>query len=126
MKRWIVVGSLFLVTTLFLVGCQAESEPEVAVIPTLADEPAASPPGPTATTAAPRPAPTDLPQPNLAAVPSAEPTVPPSEESVVQPPTAEVIDPDPVGDVGFGMVEGTFYRGSPDAPVRMIDYSDFL
>lgn len=35
--------------------------------------------------------------------------------------------PAPVADVGAGRNDdGTYYLGSPDAPVTLIDYSDFL
>jgi len=85
-----------------------------------------------ATAVAPSPQPTSLPtaiptkvaatRPFTPPPPTAVPTAPPPE------PTIEPAEePNPESAVIAGRTaEGAFFLGNPDAPVTMIDYSDFL
>ncbi len=96
-------GFLLLITLLFvLAGCQA-------VIPPAIQAPVAPATEPTASSASATAAPTDA--------PAAEPTAAAATESSEQ----EMLDGIPVGFTA----EGYPYRGSPDAPVTVYEYSDY-
>lgn len=60
------------------------------------------------------------------AVDSTSPAVSPSPTAAAEPATAQ--PPAAVAeDVIFGRLDvGAYYHGAPDAPVTLIDYSDFL
>jgi len=79
----------------------------------------------------------------IAAPPTAEPTIPPTVQPTspptieptspptiepTSPPTAQpTVEPTSQPSILAGRTdEGAFFLGSPDAPVTMIDYSDFL
>ena len=70
-------------------------------------------------TNAPRPTQTELPAP---ATYTPGPTLTPVEATATPVPS----EPTATAEPWYGEFEGTFYRGSPSAPVRLIDYSDFL
>lgn len=55
----------------------------------------------------------------------------PEESAATLPPTPTLASVEPVaaadGEIEVGVTaEGAFYKGSPAAPVKMIDYSNFL
>lgn len=92
-------------------------------------------PAPTNTAAPPPGTPTTAP--TSAAVEEAEPEEPTQEEPTAEPeaeadptatdePAAEVVEPTPVQVISGQTTEGAYFYGSPDAPVTLFDYSDFL
>ncbi len=119
----------FLVFLIFILGCQAQT-----VVP---EPPAQSNEQPAV-------------QEVVEEVVEVEPTTPPEPEEPTAVPTVEIVSEEPVADepsptaipepepteepveevVNFmeaGRTPlGAYYLGSPDAPIRMIDYSDFL
>ncbi|MCP4428063.1 MAG: hypothetical protein GY803_26555 [Chloroflexi bacterium] len=113
---------LFLISLFALAACTAETVEESAAtaVPTTIP--------PTATTAeiakataVPTTVPTAPPPPTDEPAPSEPTALPPTEP----PPTAEP-EAEPVV-VEYGRTaEGAFFHGASDAPVTLIDYSDFL
>lgn len=124
MLRKILARSALLLTLFMLIGCQPELEPETAALPTeaalamLAGTETRSPAA-TEPVATPRPTQTDLPTP---ATDTPVATTAPLEATATPVP----IEPTATAEPWYGELDGTFYRGSPSAPVRLIDYSDFL
>ena len=57
--------------------------------------------------------------------PTAEPAIEPSPTAAIEA-TAEVEDPATLQVISGQTPEGAFFYGSPDAPVTLFDYSDFL
>lgn len=117
MKKWILILPLVL---LALVACApgAESESEEG-IPAVEPEPTNPPLAEVATEPATTAVPTDA--------PPAEPTAIPTDALVTEP--TDVPTEEPVAEtavVAGRLDEGAFFLGAPDAPVTMIDYSDFL
>lgn len=113
-------GLLITILILFIVGCQAE---------TAVTDPTTSPP--TATTAVITTDPTEPPAPEE---PTAVPTEPVAtvesvvEEGGVVEETAVATEAAPTEIVlQTGRTEeGAYYLGDPNAPIRLIDYADFL
>jgi len=104
-------------------GCAAPAE-EVAqpqtgdgapTAPSIAESPTTQP---TATTAATTAATAS------AAVATAEPAAPTAVPTSSEPVAAATVPPTLV--TSGRLPEGAFFLGSPDAPITMIDYSDFL
>ncbi|MCB8943164.1 MAG: hypothetical protein H6658_05365 [Ardenticatenaceae bacterium] len=106
-------------------GEPAASEPQAAPVVEVAASPTAVP-----TTSTPRtqelPAPV-LEEPEATAVlPETEPTeLPESEETAVIPTEAPAEETGPTV-ISGRLDEGSFFLGDPNAPVTLIDYSDFL
>ena len=116
MKNWILILPIVL---LALVACAPGAEPESEVSVAVASPEATEPPLPEVAT---EPPPTALSSPTTA-VPTNEPPAPPTAI-----PTAE-IEPTTVPEtavIAGRTDEGAFFLGAVDAPVTMIDYSDFL
>jgi len=121
MKRiWLLLGLIFLISCQ---GQTAVSEPtaqtvEQPAVEEVAAEPTTEPVEPEQPTAVPTTAPV---------VEEGQP-----EEATLPPPTVPVEPtPEPVAEeVNFMQTGrtplGAYYLGSPEAPIRLIDYSDFL
>jgi hypothetical protein len=122
MKKWILILPFVL---LALMACTPAAEPEsVEVVAATTPEPTDLPlakvtsPPPTAVSS-PTTLPTDIPPAESTTVPTDVPTSQPTE-SPTDEPAAETA-------VMAGRIdEGAFFLGAPNAPVTMIDYSDFL
>ena len=122
-KRLFILSGLCL--ALALIGCQRR--PPSHRVPASAVQEEDQSQGPDETGAAtatsepvaPRPTQTQLPTP-------ATHTPSPTEAPVETTATPVPIEPTATAEPWYGEFEGTFYRGSPGAPVRLIDYSDFL
>lgn len=67
------------------------------------------------------PAPTDTPEPAPAA---AEPTA--TAQPVAEPAPTATPEPEPDWTQTATLVDGLYVRGNPNAPIRLIDYSDFF
>lgn len=110
LKQWGFAGRVlatagFLLAFWLLTACGAPQAPASAG----SDTPSAIPP-PTEVAAAPPPPPTDTPAPIATDTPT------------VEPPTAT-----PGDWANTASVEGDYYLlGNPAAPIRLVDYSDFL
>lgn len=127
MKKWIFVLPIVL---LVLVACGPTVEPEneegVAVAstePPLAEVATELPPttvssSPTAVSEPPTAVPTD--------VPPTEPTAIPTDQPVIEPPVPTEEPALETAVIAGRIDEGAFFLGAPNAPVTMIDYSDFL
>ena len=122
------LGPLLLLILLLLAACGgAEPTPTPPALPATqpqAEEPVAPAPTDLPPTEVPEPTdvpvPTDIPAPTEAPEPEPEPTLPAAEPSLS--PLAA-----PQEDAAFGRSEeGYFVRGRADAPITIIDYSDFL
>jgi outer membrane biosynthesis protein TonB len=113
-----------LLFVLLLVACSPGApEPTATLLPETQEEAAAVVEAPTDT---PKPE-----EPTTAAEPSAPTAVPTAEATapaVAEPEeAAAAVEPEPVeASAVNGPYQGTYFRGSADAPVTMIDYSDFL
>ena len=115
---------LFFIFVLLLTACSPstsndapETEPETAVFePTQADIAAT----PTLT-------PTEVPPttPSEPAEPTAVPTDEPVTEEVVEEPVVAEVEPE-TAVISGRTDEGAFFYGDPNAPITLIDYSDFL
>ncbi len=126
MKKWILILPIVL---LALVACAPSAEPEseirvVVASPEATNSPlqevATEPPpavlsSPTAVLSLPTAVPTNEPPAQPTAIPTDEPVNEPT--AIVSPPTAVIAG---------RTDEGAFFLGAVDAPVTMIDYSDFL
>ena len=125
MKKWILILPIVL---LALVACAPGAEPEsevsVAVAsPEVTESPlaeVATDMPPTEVSSPPTGVPTNAPPTQPTAIPTDEPVIEPTAVPTEEP-TAEtaVI-------AGRTTEEGAFFLGAVDAPVTMIDYSDFL
>jgi len=111
MKKW---PFCFIALFMFLTAC-GQTAAEIAAPPTA--EP----------TIPPTVQPTNQPTIEPTSQPTAQPTSPPTIEPT-SPPTAQpTVEPTSQPSILAGRTdEGAFFLGSPDAPVTMIDYSDFL
>jgi hypothetical protein len=125
MKKWILILPFVLSA---LVACAPGTEPEndenvaeTSPVPTespLAEVEAATEP-PSTDLLPPTAVPTDT--------PPAEPTTIPTTEPTSQPTNVPSEEPAAETAVITGRTdEGVFFLGAPNAPVTMIDYSDFL
>ncbi len=127
MKRYSSMSFVFLVMiALFAAACTGTTAPQVSEKPT--DTPTAIPPSPTPVP--PENTPTTLPPTATVAAPSEKPaaeTTPAPSPSPTEPPaptaTATAVD---WLTVQGRTADGLPTLGNPDAPVRVIDYSDFL
>jgi hypothetical protein len=78
------------------------------------------------------PLPTTAPLPTLASSTPLPTTVPVDESVVTAEPAALTPSPSPTGEpdpvqvISGQTAEGAFFLGAPDAPITVIDYSDFL
>jgi len=128
MKRWIYILPIVL---LVLVACAPAAEPDneesVVVsqeatsspLEAVTEQPTADSIPPTAVLSPPTAVPTDA--------PPAEPTIIPTDAPVIEPTEAPTEEPAAETAVIAGRLdEGAFFFGDPNAPVTMIDYSDFL
>ena len=128
MKKWILILPIVL---LALAACAPSAEPESEVSVVVASSEATNPPlqavatelpvssSPTAVSSPPTVVPT-----NESPV---EPTAIPTDEPITEPTDAPMEEPAAETAVGAGRTdEGAFFLGAVDAPVTMIDYSDFL
>lgn len=111
---------------LFLTACGtsanepvAQAEPETAVLETTAS--VVEEPTPTIAVV-PTDLPTSVPEPAEA---TAIPTDVPAAEEVVAEPIAEESAPE-TAVISGRTEEGAFFYGNPNAPITLIDYSDFL
>jgi hypothetical protein len=138
MKKWILLLSIVL---LALVACApgAEPESEISVVaaspeatepplaeaaaepsPTVSSPPTAVLSPPTAVSSPPTAVPTNE--------PPVEPTAVPTDAPITEEPT-EIPTQEPAAEtavIAGRLDDGAFFLGAPDAPVTMIDYSDFL
>jgi hypothetical protein len=114
MKHLIALITLLLA----LVACRAEPAAAPALPSPTGDAPAAPPASvdPTAT------------RPPAAAPGNAEPTVSPADPGLppTEAPTATASTAPAEAPAVNGRYEQTYFRGAQDAPVTIIDYSDFL
>lgn len=116
---------LFLLIALLLAACGPGDTEPAATVPLETQKEAEAVVVATDTALPESPASAAEPEPATAA-----PTAETAAETVAEP-TAEAVadapEPEPAeaADVN-GPYEGTYFRGSADAPVTMIDYSDFL
>ncbi|MBX3052974.1 MAG: hypothetical protein KF753_15940 [Caldilineaceae bacterium] len=85
-------------------------------------------PAPEATTA---PAPTETPEPApvaaepIATMPAA--TAPPATvQPAVEPVPTSALEPEPDWTQTASLVDGLYVLGNPNAPIRLVDYSDFF
>lgn len=113
MKKWTLILPLVL---LALAACvpasQPESEPVAVVVEPTQPPPTVSPPPTAVSPTSASAQPTDAPTPEtVTAVPTSQPTASPEPEPAF---------------VAGRTTEGAFFLGAADAPVTMIDYSDFL
>ena len=120
MKKWILILPLVL---LALVACAPTAEPNneesdaVAVTePPLAE--VATQPPPTVSSP-PTAVPTDAPPADPTAIPTDEPNTEPTDMPIEEPAAETAV-------IAGRLDEGAFFLGAVDAPVTMIDYSDFL
>jgi len=78
------------------------------------------------------PLPTNVPLPTPASstpLPTAVPvdeSVVTAEPAVLNPSPSPTSEPDPLQVISGQTAEGAFFLGAPDAPITVIDYSDFL
>ena len=108
LKIWWIYICLLGLSILLLAGCGAEE----AVAPTISADPAIAVAAATAIVA-PTVAPTEI----ATSVPTATPTV--ASVAVAEDTSADWVN--------VASVEGDLYiRGNPNAPLRLLDYSDFL
>ncbi len=121
--RFLFRATLFLGLILVLAACGGQSGSSQEALPA-AEQPAAEQPAPEQSTAAQAPAPpavTDTPAPE-AATPTQEstaaPEAAPTEASAAQEPQDWSQNAWQDGDL--------YVLGNPDAPIRLVDYSDFL
>ena len=111
--------SIVFVFLLFLLACTAETAVEPVI------EPSATTVSPTATVMIEAVEPTAVPTQPPAPTNEPEPAKPTALPPTAPPPTA--VPEATTTAVGFGRTpEGAFYHGAADAPVTLIDYSDFL
>jgi hypothetical protein len=125
-----------LLFVLLLVACSpGATEPAATLLPETQEEAAAvaaptdTPLPEIPTTAAEPSAPTAIPTAEAAASAVAEPTEAAASAVAASAVAVEpaTVEPEPVeASAVNGPYEGTYFRGSADAPVTMIDYSDFL
>ena len=113
-----------IILILLLTACSAEQPetPTVAASPmsqalALEDAPAMVTAAPTAAPPSATPLPTDE--------PVDEPTAS-AEPATVTPLPSPTSEPEPLQIISGQTAEGAFFLGAPDAPVTVIDYSDFL
>lgn len=130
------------ITSLFMLAAcgSLPAEPTATTSPAVAATEVVAPP-----TNTPSPEPTEAMADNPATSEptTAIPTVTPTVETMVEEPTAAVVEPEPTEEmiettteptpeeIDWLAVEGKTendlaYRGNPEAPVTIIDYSDFL
>lgn len=125
MKKSVLILPLVL---LALVACAPNIEPEsenvaVAPEPTHLPQEAETVPPPTAVLLPPTAVPTEAPPTPPTAIPITQPT----DEPAAEPTDVPTSEPAAETAVVAGRTdEGAFFFGVPDAPVTMIDYSDFL
>ncbi len=119
MKLWLIP---VLVVTGWLVGCAASPavlEPTLTPIAVATLPPTATPTEPLQATLAPSPpVPTSL-------LPSPEPTLTPTQTSTPTPTPTPTPEPDWLNSVGR-TDQQVMYVGNLAAPVRLIDFSDFM
>lgn len=126
MKNQLTRGIILFVISFVIIGCQGqtavsestETNTAELILPTAgaaADE--VEPPSPEAPTAVPTEA-------NIDSVVEeiAEPATAMATSTLLPEPTAVLVSEPESGRIE----EGAFYLGSPNAPIRLIDYSDFL
>ncbi|MBE2223941.1 MAG: hypothetical protein IAF02_20540 [Anaerolineae bacterium] len=107
-----------------LAACSFAAEPDSESVVTMPEEatpprqevaaessPTAVIPSPTTASSSPTAVPTNAPPAEPTAIPTSEPTAEPAPETAV---------------IAGRTEEGAFFLGAVDAPVTMIDYSDFL
>ena len=132
MKKWIFILP-FVLLALVACGPTAEPESEVSVVASLSEAtespvaevatelpPTAVSSPPTVVTLPPTIIPTNEPPANPTAVPTDQPV----PEEPTDAPTEELMAETAV--IAGRLDEGAFFLGAVDAPVTMIDYSDFL
>ncbi len=121
MKKWIFILPIVL---LVLVACapvaEIEDEEGVVIVQEATNPPiAAVTELPTAVSSPPTAVPTDEPPDQPTAVPTSEPVPEPTDSPTEEPVMETAV-------IAGRLDEGAFFFGAPDAPVTMIDYSDFL
>lgn len=127
MKSKTLVG-LLLAMTMLLAACSGGAEDVVSSAPT-APTVAVDGPAPTAVAQpAPTEAPAEVPTEIPAEAPAETPTETPAQEAApTSAPAEEPVPSAPVDWTETVTVEGDYYvLGNPAAPIRLIDYSDFL
>ena len=129
MKKWILILPIVL---LALVACAPSAEPESEIsVATASPEATNLPLQEVATVPLPTAVPTNALLTEPTAVPTNEPptqpTAIPTDEPVTEPTSVPTEEPAAETAVIAGRTdEGAFFLGAVDAPVMMIDYSDFL
>ena len=127
MRYW---AALLFMASLILSACGGAEPSGQAATPQQEDEGAASSTEPTEIPATA----TDMPTEVATVIPTTttqpEPTIGEPEETEPAPlitPTAEPSPTQPEQEVAFnGQFENTYFRGAANAPITIIDYSDFL
>jgi hypothetical protein len=127
MRYW---AALLLVATLILSACGGAEPSDQAAAPQQEDEGTASVTEPAEILATATDMPTEVASVTPTTAEQPEPTI--GEPEVTDPaptitPTAEISPTPPEQEAAFnGQFESTYFRGAANAPITIIDYSDFL